>query len=124
MYITTDRGTQFECQLLAHFFRTLGFCRLRTNSFHPYRNGKVERFHRTLTAAVMSSKTDWIAALPVVFFRNEIKTGQQFHYIASSHIRTWCTIHDNSCKKDSTNCSCLSQNTSRKISVNIQHKRP
>ena len=73
MYITTDRGTQFECQLLAHFFRTLGFCRLRTNSFHPYGNGKVERFHRTLTAAVMSSKTDWIAALPVVFFEKRSK---------------------------------------------------
>ena len=68
LYITTDRGTQFESQLFAQLSQTLVFCRLRTTSYHPQSNGKVKRFHRTLKAALMSSKTDWIAALPVVLF--------------------------------------------------------
>ena len=68
LYITTDRGTQFESQLFAQLSQTLGFCRFRTTSYHPQSNGKVERFHRTLEAALMSSKTDWTAALPVVLF--------------------------------------------------------
>ena len=35
LYITTDRGTQFESQLFAQLSQTLGFCRLRTTSYHP-----------------------------------------------------------------------------------------
>ena len=68
LYITTDRGTQFESQLIAQLSQTPGFCRLRATSYHPQSNGKVERFHRTLKAALMSSKTDLIAALPVFPF--------------------------------------------------------
>ena len=47
LYITTDRGTHFESQLFAQLSQTLGFCRLRTTSYHPQSNEKVERFHRT-----------------------------------------------------------------------------
>ena len=58
LYITTERGTQFENQRFAQLSQTLGFCRLRTTSYHPQSNEKVKRFHRTLKAALMSSKTD------------------------------------------------------------------
>ena len=78
LYITTDRGTQFESQLFAQLSQTLGFCRLRTISYHPQSNGKVEQFHRTLKTALMSSKTDWIAALPVVFFGLRSKPDSNF----------------------------------------------
>ena len=78
MYITTDRGTQFESQLFAQLSQTLGFCRLRTTSYPPQSNGKLERFHRTLKAALMSSKTDWIAALPVVLFGLRSKPDSNF----------------------------------------------
>ena len=78
LYITTDRGTQFESHLFAQFSQTLGFCRLRTTSYHPQSNGKVERFHRTLKAALMSSKTDWRAALPVVVFGLRSKPNSNF----------------------------------------------
>ena len=78
LYITTDRGTQFESQLFAHLSQTLVFCRLRTTSYHLQSNGKVERFHRTLKAELMSSKTDWIAALPVVFFGLRSKPDSNF----------------------------------------------
>ena len=57
-----DSGTKFESQLFAQLFQTLGSCRLNTTSYHPESNGKVESFHRTLKAALMSSKTDWITA--------------------------------------------------------------
>jgi hypothetical protein len=39
--ITTDQGRQFESQLS------------RTTAYHPAANGLVERFHRTLKAAIM-----------------------------------------------------------------------
>ena len=81
LYITTDRGTQFESQLFAQLSQTLGFCRLRTTSYHPQSNGKVERFHRILKAALMSSKTDWIAALPVVLFG--LRSKQDNNFISS-----------------------------------------
>ena len=73
LYITTDHGTQFESQLFGQLAQTLGFCRLSTTSYHPKSNGKVERLHRTLKAAFMCSKTDWIAALPVVLFALRLK---------------------------------------------------
>ena len=58
LYITTDHGTQFECQIFGQLAETLRFCRLSTTSYHPKSNGKVERFHRTLKAAFITSKTD------------------------------------------------------------------
>ena len=68
LYITTDRGFQFESQILAQLFQTLVFCRFRTTSYYPENNGNVEHFHRTLEASLMSSKADWIAALSAVLF--------------------------------------------------------
>ena len=43
LYITTVRGSQFEC-----LAETNGFCRLRTSAYHHQSNGRIERFHRTL----------------------------------------------------------------------------
>lgn len=68
LYLTTDRGTQFESELFTHLSQIIGFTRLRTTSYHPQANGKVERFHRTLKTALVASKHDWLTALPVVLF--------------------------------------------------------
>ena len=124
LYITTARGTQFESQLFAQLSQTLGFCRLRTTSYHPQSNGNVERFHRTLKAALMSSKTDWIAARTTrSSFRIEVKTGHQSHFTVSSHNRTRCTLPDNSCRKDSTHHSRLHQKHSGQPRTASFHKR-
>ncbi len=80
LYVTTDRGAQFESELFSHLSKALGFCRLRTTAYHPQANGKIERVHRTLKSALMSSKHDWINALPAVLFGLRIKPDS--HYIS------------------------------------------
>jgi cleavage and polyadenylation specificity factor subunit 1 len=72
LYLTTDRGPQFESELFHELSTSLGFTRLRTSAYHPQSNGKIERYHRTLKASLMCSNLDWEAALPVVLFGHRI----------------------------------------------------
>ncbi|XP_064482976.1 uncharacterized protein LOC135395816 [Ornithodoros turicata] len=65
--IVTDRGRQFESALFHALTKLLGCSRLRTTSYHPATNGLVERFHRTLKAALMciGNTAEWVSSLPV-----------------------------------------------------------
>jgi cleavage and polyadenylation specificity factor subunit 1 len=51
--ITTDQGRQFESQLFHSLASLCGIHLTRTTAYHPATNGLVERFHRTLKAAIM-----------------------------------------------------------------------
>jgi cleavage and polyadenylation specificity factor subunit 1 len=51
--ITTDQGRQFESHLFQSLARMCGIQLARTTAHHPADNGLVERFHRTLKAAIM-----------------------------------------------------------------------
>lgn len=65
--ITTDQGRQFESKLFTELCKYLGSHRIRTTSFHPQSNGLVERFHRTLKAAIKANKSiKWTELLPSV----------------------------------------------------------
>ena len=64
--IVTDRGRQFESELMSHLSSLIGFHRLRTTAYHPQSNGMVERFHRTLKNALKARPDDWLVALPSV----------------------------------------------------------
>ena len=65
--ISSDQGTQFESALFNALAKLVGATRTRTTPYHPQANGMVERFHRTLKAALMCSPhTPWPDLLPVV----------------------------------------------------------
>lgn len=45
----------------------MGFKHLRTTAYHPQANGLVERFHRTLKAAIMAvDSKHWSDRLPLI----------------------------------------------------------
>ena len=65
--ITTDQGRNFESTLMAELNQIIGTHKVRTTSYHPQANGIVERFHRTLKAAIMCRDSDtWVDQLPTV----------------------------------------------------------
>jgi cleavage and polyadenylation specificity factor subunit 1 len=51
--ITTDQGRQFESQLFQFLAKMCGIQLSWTTAHHPVANGLLERFHRTLKAAIM-----------------------------------------------------------------------
>lgn len=65
--ITTDQGRQFESALFNQLSKTIGCHHYRTTSYHPQSNGLIERWHRTLKAAIMCRQsTSWSEMLPTV----------------------------------------------------------
>jgi transposase InsO family protein len=65
--IIIDQGRQFESQLFHCLARLCGIQLSRTTAYHPAANGLVERFHRTLKAAIMChADQQWTEMLPLV----------------------------------------------------------
>ncbi len=65
--VTTDQGRQFEADLFNKLLGMFGTKRIRTTPYHPQANGRIERWHRTLKAAIMAySKEDWVEILPLI----------------------------------------------------------
>ena len=50
--ITSDRGKQFESDLVNQLMKLLGSKRTKTTAYHAEANGLVERFHRSLKSAL------------------------------------------------------------------------
>lgn len=67
-HITSDRGASFTSQVWMSLGKLLGTSIHHTTAYNPEANGMVERFHRTLKAALMSrcSDTTWSSQLPWV----------------------------------------------------------
>ena len=66
--ITSDQGRQFTSQLWRELQQVLGVCHNVATAYHPQANGMVERFHRSLKAA-LKARLDgphWMDELPVV----------------------------------------------------------
>jgi len=79
--ITTDRGAQFESAIFEAMVKLIGSRRIRTTAYHPQANGMIERWHRSLKAAIMChGTTDWTNVLPMVLlglrnsYKDDIKT--------------------------------------------------
>lgn len=65
--ITSDLGRQFESALFRQLLKLLGVRHLRTTPYHPQTNGVVERWHRTLKAAILCHDANqWTSYLPLI----------------------------------------------------------
>jgi transposase InsO family protein len=65
--ITTDQGRQFESQLFHSLAKLCGIQLSRTTAYHLATNRLVERFHRTLKAAIMChTDQNWTEAFPLI----------------------------------------------------------
>lgn len=105
--IVTDQGRQFESRLFKELAKLCGVELRRTTAYHPATNGMVERFHRTLKAALMThGDMRWTDALPTVLlgirtsWKEDLQTssaelvygeplrvpGEYFHTVQSSKI--------------------------------------
>ncbi|KAG5316903.1 YG31B protein, partial [Pseudoatta argentina] len=65
--ITTDQGSQFEAQLFTALLQLIGCQRIRTTAYHLASNGMIERWHRSLKAAIMCHANEgWSRVLSTV----------------------------------------------------------
>lgn len=65
--ISTDQGKEFEALVFREMNQILGIEHLRTTAYHPQANGLIERWHRTLKAAIMCRNTvNWSEELPLI----------------------------------------------------------
>lgn len=66
--LTSDQGRQFESSVFKELMRYLGIDKKRTTPYHPQSNGMIERWHRSLKAALMArlNSTTWVDELPIV----------------------------------------------------------
>lgn len=65
--VTTDQGRQFTSQLFKELTKLCGIQLRHTTAYHPQANGMIERFHRTMKAAIMAhGDKRWTDVLPVV----------------------------------------------------------
>jgi len=64
--LISDKGKQFCSELMSNMNKVLGINMIRTTSYNPKANGLVERFHRTLKAALMTKAKSWLEELPIV----------------------------------------------------------
>lgn len=67
--ITSDQGRQFESAVFKDLAKILGMKLSRTSYYHPQANGIIERWHRTLKAALRTkcmTTENWVDALPTI----------------------------------------------------------
>lgn len=65
--VITDQGRQFQSDLFRALTKICGCKLARTTTYHPQSNGKIERFHRTLKAALRAHSTiRWTEILPTI----------------------------------------------------------
>ena len=66
--VTTHQGSQFEAELYKAVLQFTGTQKIHTTAYHPASNGLVERWHRSLKAAIMchDARFTWTEILPTV----------------------------------------------------------
>ena len=66
--ILTDQGSNFTSQLLTELYRMLHIHPIKTTTYHPQKDGLVERFNQTLKSMLRKTATkegrDWDKMIP------------------------------------------------------------
>lgn len=108
--VITDQGTQFQSELFNEFANKCGIKLKRTTAYHPQCNGKIERFHRTLKAALKAKmeKDRWIDELPTVLLGIRGSLNEQNVTVAEMLYGTTLRLPG-----DFFNCSNLNSNASK-----------
>lgn len=78
--IVMDRGSQFESELFAELSKMIGFEHNKTTAYNPACNGMIERWHRSVKAAIMCiADKQWTKSLPLVMLglRTSLKEESQ-----------------------------------------------
>lgn len=90
--ISTDQGRQFESSLFKSLMKMFGITRIRTTAFHPQANGQIERWHRTLKAALMArgATTQWTHELPTVLLG--LRTAIRENSFSAAQMTYGCTL--------------------------------
>ncbi|XP_050359901.1 uncharacterized protein LOC126779826 [Nymphalis io] len=80
--ISTDQGRQFESELFNSLMKRFGITRIRTTAYHPQSNGQIERWHRTLKAALIAREAtiQWTDELPTMLLglRTALRSDNNF----------------------------------------------
>ncbi|GBM76229.1 Transposon Tf2-11 polyprotein [Araneus ventricosus] len=78
--ISTDRGSQFTSDVFHFLAKTFRIRLSHTAAYHPQAIGAIERWHRTMKAAIMChTSVHWVSALPAVllgprtFFKEDLQ---------------------------------------------------
>lgn len=66
--LTSDQGRQFESNLFRQLMKYTGTEKLRTTPYHPEANSVIERWHKSLKAALKAriNNTSWVTELSTV----------------------------------------------------------
>ncbi|GAA53247.1 hypothetical protein CLF_109865 [Clonorchis sinensis] len=79
--VTTDRGSQFQCNFFSEFSALFGFHHISTTAYHPCSKGLVERFYFYLKSALTAqmNPSSWSSSLPLILLaiRSTIKKDLQ-----------------------------------------------
>ena len=59
----SDRGTQFESQVMSQALQSVGIRKSRTTPYHPQGNSCIERSHRTLKDRLRCAGSNWLDKL-------------------------------------------------------------
>lgn len=81
LQIITDQGRQFTSNIFSNLAQTCGIKLSRTTPYHPQCNGKIERLHRTLKAAIRAKNNiSWSEELPTILLgmRTAIRESQNY----------------------------------------------